>query len=140
LKARPSDCPVFDLTVLEEDLSICRLDAGAEVPAWATRTTFFSVTRTQDELSVVCPEEFVPGDAYRERGWRALKIEGPLDLSMIGILASVAAPLAEVGASIFTVSTFDTDYVLVRGTQLDLAVDTLRENGHRVGDYSAGGR
>jgi uncharacterized protein len=140
LKARPSDGPVLDLTVLEEDLSICRLDAGAEVPAWATRTTFFSVTRAQDELSVVCPEEFVPGDAYRERGWRALKIEGPLDLSMIGILASVAAPLAEVGASIFTVSTFDTDYVLVRGTQLDLAVDTLRENGHRVGDYSAGGR
>jgi uncharacterized protein len=140
LKARPSDGPVLDLTVLEEDLSICRLDAGAEVPAWATRTTFFSVTRTQDELSVVCPEEFVPEDAYRERGWRALKIEGPLDLSMIGILASVAAPLAEVGASIFTVSTFDTDYVLVRGTQLDLAVDTLRENGHRVGDYSAGGR
>jgi uncharacterized protein len=140
LKARPSDGPVLDLTVLEEDLSICRLDAGAEVPAWATRTTFFSVTRTQDELSVVCPEEFVPEDAYRERGWRALKLEGPLDLSMIGILASVAAPLAEVGASIFTVSTFDTDYVLVRGTQLDLAVDTLRENGHRVGDYSAGGR
>jgi uncharacterized protein len=140
LKARPSDGPVLDLTVLEEDLSICRLDAGAEVPAWATRTTFFSVTRTQDELSVVCPEEFVPEDAYRERGWRALKLGGPLDLSMIGILASVAAPLAEVGASIFTVSTFDTDYVLVRGTQLDLAVDTLRENGHRVGDYSAGGR
>ena len=140
MKARPSDGPVLDLTVLEEDLSICRLDAGAEVPAWAMRTTFFSVTRTQDELSVVCPEEFVPEDAYRERGWRALKLGGPLDLSMIGILASVAAPLAEVGASIFTVSTFDTDYVLVRGTQLDLAVDTLRENGHRVGDYSAGGR
>jgi uncharacterized protein len=145
LKVEPldnTDAParVLSLTVLQTRLSICRLDAGAEVPAWATRASFFSVTRTQDELSVVCPEEFVPEDVSRERGWRALRLEGPLDLSMVGILSSVAAPLAEAGASIFAVSTFDTDYVLVRGTQLDLAVDTLRENGHRVRDHSAGGR
>ena len=98
------------------------------------------MTRTEDELSVVCPEEYVPEDVSREPGWRALRLEGPLDLSMVGILSSVAAPLAEAGASIFAVSTFDTDYVLVKGSQLDLAVDTLRENGHRVEDHSAGGR
>lgn len=131
---------VLTLTVLEERLSICRLEAGAQMPAWATRAPFFSVTRTGDELSVVCPDEDVPEGVSRERGWRALKLEGPLDLSMVGILSSVAAPLAEAGASIFAVSTFDTDYVLVREGKLDLAVDTLRENGHRVGDYSAGGR
>ena len=128
------------LTVLGERLSICRLDAGEEVPAWATGASFFSVTRTRDELSVVCPEDVVPEGISRERDWRALKLEGPFDLSMVGILASLASPLAEAGASIFAVSTFDTDYVLVREEQLDLAVDTLRASGHRVGDPAAGGR
>jgi uncharacterized protein len=131
---------VPDLTVLGERLSICRLDAGEEVPAWATGGPFFSVTRTQDELSVVCPEDVVPESISRERGWRAFRLEGPFDLSMVGILASVASPLAAAGASIFAVSTFDTDYVLVREEQLDLAVDTLRASGHRVGDHAAGGR
>ena len=145
MKAEPldgTDAPdlVLTLTVLQARLSICRLEAGAEVPAWATRASFFSVTRTQDELSVVCPDEFAPEDISREQGWRAFKLEGPWDLSKVGILSSVAVPLAEAGASIFAVSTFDTDYVLVRGTQLDLAVATLRENGHRVEDHSAGGR
>jgi uncharacterized protein len=128
------------LTVLGERLSICRLDAGEEVPAWATGGPFFSVTRTQDELSVVCPEDVVPESISRERGWRAFRLEGPFDLSMVGILASVASPLAAAGASIFAVSTFDTDYVLVREEQLDLAVGTLRASGHRVGDHAAGGR
>jgi uncharacterized protein len=128
------------LTVLGERLSICRLDAGEEVPAWATGGHFFSVTRTRDELSVVCPDDVVPESISRERGWCALRLEGPFDLSMVGVLASVASPLAEAGASIFAVSTFDTDYVLVREEQLDLAVDTLRASGHRVGDHSAGGR
>ena len=89
---------------------------------------------------MVCPEEVVPEGISRERGWRALKLEGPFDLSMVGVLASVASPLAEAGASIFAVSTFDTDYVLVREEQLDLAIDTLRASGHRVNDYRAGGR
>ena len=129
-----------DLTVLGERLSICRLDAGEEVPAWAARGPFFSVTRTSDELSVVCLEEVVPESISRERDWRALRLEGPLDLSMVGILANVAVPLAEAGVSIFAVSTFDTDYVLVREEQLDLAVGTLRARGYRVGDHSAGGR
>jgi uncharacterized protein len=141
---RPYDADVParvpDLTELGERLSICRLDAGEVVPAWATRGTFFSVTRTSGELSVVCPEELVPESISRERDWRALRLEGPLDLSMVGILASVAVPLAEAGASIFAVSTFDTDYVLVREEQLDLAVGTLRARGYRVGDHSAGGR
>lgn len=125
------------LTVLGERFSICRLEAGEEIPPWATGGTFFSVTRTRDELSVVCPENAVPEGIRCERGWRATKLEGPFDLSMVGILASVASPLAEAGASIFAVSTFDTDYVLVREEQLDLAVDTLRARGHRVGDHAA---
>ena len=141
---RPDDAGVQarvpGLTVLGERLSICRLDASEEVPVWAAGSSFFSVTRTRDELSVVCPEEVVPESISRERGWRAFRLEGTFDLSMVGVLASVASPLAEAGASIFVVSTFDTDYVLVREEQLDLAVDTLRASGHRVGDHPAGGR
>jgi hypothetical protein len=139
LKAEPSGGPILALTVLEERLSICRLDAGAEVPGWAVGGTFFSVTRTADALSVVCPEEDVAEDVLQEWGWRALKLEGPFELSMVGVLSSVAVPLAGVRANIFALSTFDTDYVLVREGQLDLAIDTLRENGHSVSDYSAGG-
>ncbi len=124
--------------MLEERLSICRLDAGAGVPGWAVGGTFFSVTRTADELSVVCPEEDVAEDVLQERGWCALELEGPFELSMVGVLSSVAVPLAGVRASIFAVSAFDTDYVVVREGQLDLAIDTLRENGHSVSDYPAG--
>jgi hypothetical protein len=141
---RPDDAGVQarvpGLTVLGERLSICRLDASEEVPVWATGSSFFSVTRTRDELSVVCPEDVVPEGISRERGWRAFRLEGTFDLSMVGVLASVASPLAKAGASIFVVSTFDTDYVLLREEQLDLAVDTLRASGHRVGDHPAGGR
>jgi uncharacterized protein len=147
LKARPSEgtnaaagAPELTLTVLGERLAVCRLDARMDIPAWATGASFFSVTRTEDELSVVCPEADVPEGVARERSWHALKLEGPFELSMVGILSSVADPLAGAGASIFAVSTFDTDYVLVREAQLDLVVDTLRENGHRVADYSVGGR
>jgi uncharacterized protein len=143
LKIEPSEgtnAPIHVLTVLEGRLSICRLDAGVEIPAWATEASFFSVTRTEDELSIVCPEEVVPEGVSGERGWRALKLEGPFELSTVGILASIAAPLAEAGVSIFAVSTFDTDYLLVRGEQLDFAVDTLREHGHRISDFSTGRR
>jgi uncharacterized protein len=127
-----SAAPELTLTVLEGRLAVCRLDAGAEIPAWATGASFFSVTRTEDELSVVCPEEEVPEGMMHEEGWRGLKLEGPFELSMVGILTSVAAPLAGAGVSIFAVSTFDTDYVFVREGQLDLAVEALCEHGHEV--------
>lgn len=133
MKTELTDAAAPDLTlaVLEERLAVCRLDVG-EIPTWATEAPFFSVTRTEDELSIVCPEENVPEGVSREQGWRALKLEGPFELSMVGILASVVEPLAGAGVSIFAVSTFDTDYVLVREGQLDLAIDALREHGHEV--------
>ncbi|HJQ29606.1 MAG TPA: ACT domain-containing protein [Rubrobacter sp.] len=122
----------LSLTVLEARIAVCRLDVGTEIPIWATEAPFFSVTRTEDELSIVCPEVDIPAGVSQEQGWRALKLEGPFELSVVGILASVAKPLAEAGVSLFAVSTFDTDYVLVREGNLDLAVDALREHGHEV--------
>lgn len=120
------------LVVLDERLAVCRLEPDAGVPAWATVGGFFSVTRTEDELSVVCPEEHVPEGTVCERVWRALKVEGPLDFSLVGVMASLAAPVAEAGVSIFALSTYDTDYLLVKEENLDLAVATLRERGHEV--------
>ena len=124
--------PVLTLALLEGHLAVCRLDAGSEVPPWATAAPLFSVTRTAGELSVVCPEEFVPDGVGCERGWRVLELGGPFEFSEVGILSAVAAPLAEAGVEIFAVSTFDTDYVLLKESRLELAADALRARGHTV--------
>ncbi len=102
------------------------------MPPWATDAPFFCVTRTPEELSIVCPEERVPVGIACERGWRAFKLEGPFDFGLVGILAAVAAPLAESNVGIFAIATHDTDYVLVKEEQLDLATSALRERGHEV--------
>ena len=120
------------LTVLEDRLAVCRLDAASDAPPRTDPTGLFSVTRTPDELSVVCAEELAPEDARCERGWRALKLEGPFEFTEVGVLASVAAPLAEAGVGIFAVSTFDTDYVLVKEEQLEVAAAALRAREHEV--------
>jgi len=99
---------------------------------------FFSVTRTADELSVVCREDEVPEGARSEGGWRVLKLEGPFEFSEVGVLASVTAPLAEAGVGIFALSTFDTDYLLVREDQVGSAAAALRGRGHEVADGGAG--
>jgi GNAT superfamily N-acetyltransferase len=120
------------LCVLDGHLSVCRLHPESEVPEWAVTGDLFSVTRTRDELSVVCPEAEVPGGVRSEGGWRVLELEGPFEFSEVGVLASVAAPLAEAGVGIFAMSTFDTDYVLVKEKQLESAVAALRGRGHEV--------
>lgn len=120
------------LSALEDQLAICRLAPDSEVPGWATEAWFVSVTRTPDELSIVCPEPYIPDEITREDGWRALAIEGPLDFSLVGILASVATTLAEAGLSVFAISTYDTDYLLVQEDALATAVAVLRESGHGV--------
>ncbi len=120
------------LSLLIGRMSVCRLDPTAEIPDWAITDDFFSITRTTDELSVVCPEDAVPEDVRCEGGWRVLKLEGPFEFSEIGVLASLTAPLAEAGISLFAVSTYDTDYVLVKEEQLESAVAALRGRGHEV--------
>jgi uncharacterized protein len=120
------------LSVLEHSLAVCRLEPDSKIPAWATADPFFCVTRTTDELSVVCPEERVPVGITCECGWRALEVEGPLEFGMTGVLASVAVPLAESGVGILAIATYETDYVLVKEEQLDLAAAALRARGHEI--------
>jgi len=124
-------------------LSVLRFSADADVPGWALReSSFSSVTRTADELSVVCATARVPSlSAYtkvaRDDGWRALKAAGQFAFTEVGVLLQIAAPLAAAGISILAMATFDTDYVLVQETQLERAVATLREAGHAVRDPDA---
>lgn len=125
--------PVLTLRVLPESLAVARLPPAADVPSWALRGSFLSVTRTTRELSIVAPLDAVPLHARAERGWRALEVDGPLDFALTGILAALATPLSEAGVSIFAVSTFDTDYVLVRDGQLPAALDALIAAGHILG-------
>lgn len=120
------------LELLPGRFALCRLAADAAVPAWAAAAAFSSVTRTRDELSIVCEEGGVPEEVKHERGWRCLKLVGPFDLGLVGVLVSVLQPLAGAGVSIFALSTFDTDYVLVRGGQLSEAIAALRRAGHAV--------
>ena len=113
-------------------MAICRLHRHAPVPDWGMVGDFWSVTRTADELSVVCAERSVPDGVVAELGWRALKIEGPLDFGMVGVLAGLTAVLAEAGISIFAVSTYDTDYILVKSGDVAEAVRVLRDSRYVV--------
>lgn len=122
----------LDLTVLPDALAVCRLPAGAETPAWLVGETFASVTRTPGETSIVCRAAAVPEGVRVEAGWRALRVAGPLDFALTGILASLLVPLAAARVAVFALSTFDTDYLLVRDTALGDAVAALVGAGHRV--------
>jgi uncharacterized protein len=112
--------------------AVCRLSANDLVPEWALRGAFFSVTRTRDELSIVCAEEQVPADIHHENEWACLKLEGPFPFSETGILISFVQPLSERAIPIFALSTFDTDYVLVKNAWVEKAVEALKEVGHEA--------
>lgn len=120
------------LRILPESFAVCRLPAGAAVPAWATAGGLHSVTSTAHELSVVCLDAAVPSDTRAERGWRAFMVDGPLDFSLTGVLRSLAEPLAVAGISVFAISTFETDYVLVRDASLEAATRALAAAGHLI--------
>ena len=120
------------LTVVPARFAICRLAPDAPLPAWATAGEFVSFTRTPEELSIVCRQATVPEGVVAERDWRCIKAEGPLDFSLTGVLASLTSPLAEAGVSVFALSTYLTDYLLVREDDLERAVDALNSGGHYI--------
>ncbi len=122
----------LSLIVLDDTYAICRLSHDSSIPSWASAGKFFTITRTSDELSIVCPQSAVPDGVQCERDWRCLRVAGTMPFSTVGVLASLAAPLAEAGISIFAVSTFDTDYLLVKEGDFEKAVDVLRRAGHAV--------
>jgi uncharacterized protein len=119
------------LTVLDARLAVCRLPACAPWPV-PRPGAFLSITRTAEEMSVVCPVENAPRGSRVEAGWRALKLEGPIPFQEVGVLSALAGALARAGLSLFAVSTFDTDYILVKEADLEAALAALRDAGYEV--------
>lgn len=115
----------MELILLPDSLAICRLDKDAEIPDWAPAGSFYALVRTEDELSIVCPDGHPPPGTKFDSGWRALKVQGPLAFDEIGILAGLTVPLAEAGIPVFVISTFDTDYLLVKEALLSKTIRLL---------------
>ena len=118
-------------SILPGEWAILKLPPNAPVPAWTLLpVSFISVTRTTDELSIVAPSSIVPAELSAEREWTLLQLKGPFAFDQTGILASIATPLANAKVGIFALSTFDTDYLLVKTSQVPMALATLLAAGH----------
>ena len=122
----------LSLAILPERFAVCQFSPDGPLPRPLPGCRFWSLTCTDDEMSLVLPEDDVPADFRAERGWRCLKILGILNFAMVGVLAALSSALALASVSVFVVSTYQTDYLLVRAGDLERAVATLRERGHRV--------
>jgi hypothetical protein len=112
--------------------AVCKLPPDSAVPAWATASDVFSITRTVEELSVVCRQEMVPTGIHAEVDWRCLRVAGTMPFTLVGVLASLTRPVAAAGVGFFAVSTFDTDYLFFKEAEFQTAVAALRRAGHSV--------
>ena len=129
----PHEQPPLTIRRLQAPYAVCRLPADSPAPSLDdVDGGFVCVARTPHELSVVCPEDRAPAGARIEGPWTALQVVGPLDLSLVGVLADLATTLADAGVSIFAISTFDTDYLLVRDLDATPAIAALTDRGHRL--------
>ena len=124
--------PKLTLTVLPDQFAVCRLSPNDDIPIWSRNEEFYSITRSRNELSIVCLSKGVPENIRAECDWRALKVRGPLDFSLTGILAAVINPLSEAKIPIFAISTYDTDYLLIREDSLSQVVAILSGVGHSI--------
>jgi aminoglycoside 6'-N-acetyltransferase I len=129
---RSFDTPRLRILGVAGLFAVCKVAKGSPIPPWASQGDLFSVTRTADELSVVCRQEVVPDGVVCERGWRCLRVAGTMPFTLVGVLASLATPVGRAGVGIFAFSTFDTDYLLVKTAEMHKAVDALRAAGHVV--------
>ncbi|MEO8378555.1 MAG: ACT domain-containing protein [Acidobacteriota bacterium] len=109
--------------------AVCRLPSASPVPTWI-HGAFTSVTRTAEELSIVCDDDAPPAEVQAERGWRGLKVVGPIPFEVTGVAAALTTPLAAAGISVFLLATYDTDYVFVKEEVFERAQETLRAAGH----------
>ena len=122
----------FVISVLKDSYAVCRLNAFEGIPDWALGSPLSSVTRTSEELSVVCPAEVVPENVDCEQNWKCLKIQGPLALNEAGIVSGITTSLASADISVFVLSTYETDYILVKQMNLAKAAKVLTESGHEI--------
>lgn len=123
----------LSVTLLAERVALCRFGPDSPVPVWtADARQFLTISRTPTELSVVADERVVPNGVEARRGYRVLRVEGPLPLDLTGVFAALASPLADAGIPIFPIATHDTDYILVRDADIERALAALRTVGHKI--------
>lgn len=127
------------LSLLKNKYVVCRLNKNERIPAWAYKGDVFSITRTNDELSLVCQQENIEveeldEDILCERNWNIFKVEGPLDFALVGILSNLSCIMKEAGVSIFAISTYDTDYIMVKNEKVNEAIKALKQYGHEVAE------
>jgi hypothetical protein len=118
------------LKLVPQRLAVIRLDPDDPIPSWASSGTFSSITRTGEEISIFCESEVIPDHLEKIDGWRAFRVAGQLDFQLTGVISTLAVPLAAKQISVFSISTHDTDYMLVQEDQLEDAIDVLRRAGH----------
>lgn len=125
---------ILDLILHDGQFAVARLEPDEAVPAWLTGAPagMTVVVRTASELSITCPEDVVPQSVQAERGWRLFEVQGPLEFNQVGILASLVSPLAEAQVPVFAVSTFETDYLMVKAVELEKSITVLQASGHRI--------
>jgi|SRR5579883_27623 hypothetical protein len=128
----PPSARTLTLSATKGLFAIVKLRPDARIPDWAARGGFFSVTRTDEELSVVTREANLPVGIDASHGWRMLKVQGPFAFDEVGVVAALANPLARIGVGIFLISTYDTDYLLVQQDEIAAAVEALEHAGHRI--------
>lgn len=119
-------------TTLRGSYAICKLHSAAVIPDWSATGAFSSITRTSNELSIICEEAHIPPDTKAERGYSCLRLEGPFDFQAVGILESFLAPLAQSGVPILAVSTYDTDWILIQKKHWTAALSVLVDAGHEL--------
>lgn len=122
----------LNLSVLKGTYGIAQLDPQSSIPPWASQGEFFSITRSTEELSVVCLASAIPESVRSDQGWRIFKIQGPFAFDQVGILNAVTSVFAEKGIGLFAISTYDTDYILVKEDHLDHVIASLMDAGHQV--------
>ena len=120
------------LLLLPQKYAACQFHPDQHIPYWALLGDFISLTRTHDELSIVCQQDNVPDDVKAERGWRCVRVQGAFDFSVSGVNVSLAVPLAEADISVLAIATYATDYLLIKEENIERALQVLKQAGHHI--------
>jgi uncharacterized protein len=122
----------LNLSLMPHMYAVCQFHPDKHIPYWALLGDFVSLTRTHEELSIVCQQDNVPDEIQAERGWRCVQVQGAFDFSESGVNASLAIPLAEAEISVLAIATYATDYLLVKEENVELVIQVLEQAGHSI--------
>ena len=124
------------LTLLKDKYGICALPNTAQIPEWALMQSLISITRTKEELTIVCQQDLIPSQYQSDLNWRCFRVDGTFDLNQIGVISSISLPLTQAGISIYVISTYNTDYFLVQEEKVKQTISVLSDSGYSITRYT----